>query len=420
MSAARSAAATPRRTTAAIVGLSMAIVASVAAILVRLADPAPLLDSTFGRVGGAGIAAFASLGVAWATVGALVTVRRPDNLVGPLCLLTGIASALCALGPAIVFSAASRTGSLAPSVAQWGSWVTGIASMVSALGVLVAMLFPTGRGHTPGWDRAARVLAAFFVIWLVLIAMQPGGLHLIPTFDNPIGIGFDFRPLLGDRSSLLLVVLGTSIGVPVVAACVISRYRAADAIERLQLRWFASAMALMLATLAIVTVAGALGMGSAELPLVTFAFASALVPAAIGVAILRYHLYDIDRLISRTIGYALVTAVLFGVFAMVDLAVGSAVALVLPAEGRSIGVAVATLLVATLFQPLRSRSQTAVDRRFHRARYDAERTVAGFAGRLRGGLDLSAAARELQRTSVEAFDPATAAVWLRHERGARR
>ena len=152
--------------------------------------------------------------------------------------------------------------------------------------------------------------------------------------------------------------------------------------------------------------------------------ASTVLPAiAVAVAISRHHLYDIDRLVSRSIAYTLVTVILVAVFGALVIGIatvggGVLAFLVLPPlqGGETMTVAVATLVVATLFAPLRSRVQTMVDRRFDRSAYDAARTVETYAGRLRDELDLSTLTSELQRVTSGTFQPTDAAVWLRDRR----
>lgn len=140
-----------------------------------------------------------------------------------------------------------------------------------------------------------------------------------------------------------------------------------------------------------------------------------LVPLAIVIAVLRYRLYEIDRLVSRTITYGLVTAILFGVFTGFTVVMSSTVS---PTGGNALTTAVATLIVAALFNPLRRRVQQVVDRRFNRARYDAQQTASGFADRLRHQLDLPMLSAELQRATIDSVEPHATAVWLR-PRGSR-
>ena len=137
---------------------------------------------------------------------------------------------------------------------------------------------------------------------------------------------------------------------------------------------------------------------------------------AVAVAITRYHLYDIDRIVSRSISYLVVTAVLVAIFAGLTLVMQAIISLAVAAPGTSLDprvIAVSTLVVAALFNPLRARVQAIVDRRFHRERYDSERIVAGFSGRLRDQVDLTTVSDELRDTTIRALEPSTTGVWLR-------
>jgi hypothetical protein len=155
-----------------------------------------------------------------------------------------------------------------------------------------------------------------------------------------------------------------------------------------------------------------------EIGLALFGFAGALVPVAIGIAILRHGLYDIDRIITRTLGYAVVTGVLALVFIgvvllLLALLTWVAKGFIPSSQGRSIAVAISTLVVFGLFQPVRRRVQRAIDRRFDRVRYDADQMVRTFAGRLRNDIDLGAVSQEIIDTATTAVRPATVTVWLR-------
>jgi len=194
------------------------------------------------------------------------------------------------------------------------------------------------------------------------------------------------------------------------------RYRTAVATERLQIRLVAANAIALVAVPVLVLITGSLvdyeldASGGAYLSTALLLIA-ALIPVCVGVAILRYRLYDIDRIVSNAIGYGVVTVVLFAVFAVVNLALVSQLSPLVDNEG--IAVAASTLLVAALFNPLRTRVQRGVDRRFHRARYDADRMVQDFAARLRHELDLPTLARELAMTSRTAVEPSSSSVWIR-------
>jgi hypothetical protein len=192
-----------------------------------------------------------------------------------------------------------------------------------------------------------------------------------------------------------------------------ARYRAAGQVERLQLRWFFSSV--VLTALALSLVAAGVAVDDAalgELPLVAFALAGTMVPIAIGIAILRHHLYDLDRIISRTIGWTVVSGALVGLFGVA--VVGLQAVLTGITQGQTLAVAASTLLAFALFQPIRRRVQTTVDRRFDRARYDAEQIVTVFSDRLRHQLDLQALGSEVGRVASASVRPQSVALWLRN------
>jgi hypothetical protein len=200
------------------------------------------------------------------------------------------------------------------------------------------------------------------------------------------------------------------------------RFRRSRGVERLQLKWLATAAAVVAAVYALALVVSLdQSWGKADTPtwvavIQNVALASfALIPIAIGIGILRYRLYDIDRLISRTIAYSLLTAVLVGVYAAIVVGIGAA-------TGRSdnpVIIAGATLLVAALFGPVRRRIQGLIDRRLYRRRYDAELVLASFAARMRDELDLEALARELRSATTHAVQPESVGLWIRRHGGAR-
>ena len=205
---------------------------------------------------------------------------------------------------------------------------------------------------------------------------------LAPVID---GLGFPPAPLL-----LIAIILAL--------AAPIARFRRGNLVERRQVKWFALVLACVV---------------------VVFAFAPdelsfagiALLPVGIGIAILRYRLYEIDRIVSRTVAYAAITAILASVFAGAVLVLQSLLAPIV--STNSLAVVASTILVATLFQPVRRRVQQAMDRRFNRSRYDAAETVAHLAERIRGEVDLAGLSTDVVRAATTAFEPTWAAVWLR-------
>jgi peptidoglycan/LPS O-acetylase OafA/YrhL len=190
------------------------------------------------------------------------------------------------------------------------------------------------------------------------------------------------------------------------AGSLVGRFRRARGVERQQLRWVALATVLI-AILAVVNLA-TLALGAYALAPLVGGLNPPILSAGIGAAILRYRLYDLDRIISRTLAYGLLTLVLGGGYAAVALVLGQ-----LLGRDSSLAVAGATLAVAALFQPARRRIQAAVDRRFNRRRHDAAQTITAFSGRLRQQVDLNELTAELLAVVEQTMQPSQASLWLR-------
>jgi hypothetical protein len=248
------------------------------------------------------------------------------------------------------------------------------------------------------------------VLFVIIFLIRPGPLHLFPTIDNPFGVGPDLRPLFGPQVSRT-VAAGVAVVAPLLALSLASRYRMADAIGRQQLKWFVLALLVTIGGIGVALLGASVSEQPPEAGLVVFGYAGALVPVAIGIAILRYRLYDIDRLISRSLGYAVVTGVLAAVFA--GTAIGLSTVLGSLAQGESLAVAASTLIVLGLFGPLRRRAQSAIDRRFDRASYDASRTVQALTARLRDDVDIGRLEADVLGVVDQTFHPAFVGLWLR-------
>lgn len=393
----------------AAIGCILAVVGAVGAIALRIVDPVPLLPGAFGFSGTA-LVGFELLGVSFASVGALLVVRRPGNAVGWCMVLIGDGYALGGLTAAITCSAVAD-GPAGAATAGFAAWLTVLFTTIGGVVFGLGFIFPTGRGQTPAWDRMVRLGVLSWPILVVFIFLiRPGPLHLFPTLENPFGIGPDLRPILGAQASQVLAATSAAF-VPFLALSLLLRYRMADSIGRQQLKWFVLAQLVAVGGVAVAALGAVISEQPPEAGLVMFGFAGALVPIAIGIAILRYRLYDIDRIISRTLGYAAITAVLAGVFAVAALSLGVVLSSV--AEGETMAVAGSTLLVAALFGPLRRRAQAIVDRRFDRARYDAALTVQTMTDRLRDDVDLDRVEADVLGVIDRTFHPEIAAMWLR-------
>jgi hypothetical protein len=393
----------------AVAGSVTALGGAVAAFALRIIDPVPLLPGVFG-FGPTALVGMEALGVTFAAVGALLVIRRPGNAVGWCMVLIGDGYALGGFSAAITGSAVAD-GPAGAATAALAGWFTVFFTTIGGLVFGLGFIFPTGRGHNPAWDRFLRLVAIWFPVTAIFIFLiRPGPLHLFSTIDNPFGFGPDLRPFLGPNVSQSLAAFSAVI-VPVLAFSLVSRYRMADTIGRQQLKWFVLAILVTIVGVGVAAVGAVLSNEPPEAGLVVFGFAGSLVPVAVGIAILRHGLYDIDRLISRTLAYAAVTAVLAAVFGVAALSLG----LVLSSfgEGQTIAVAGSTLLVAALFGPLRRRAQAIIDRRFDRARYDAALTVQMMTARLRDDVDLGRVEADVLGVVDRTFHPTTAGLWLR-------
>jgi hypothetical protein len=243
------------------------------------------------------------------------------------------------------------------------------------------------------------------VLLVLLSAVDPQPLlpeH--PEVENPLAVSVPTGLLLAVAAVAALIVLASLVAA---AGSLVVRFRRARGVERQQLRWLALGAAVSGAVALLVgVVAGA--MANDSLVLAALGTCVALLPLATGASILRYRLYDLDRIISRTLAYGLLTVLLGGGYAGVVLGLGQ-----LLGRDSSLVVAAATLAVAAAFQPARRRIQRAVDRRFNRRRYDAARMIQAFSGRLRQQVDLEALTGELLAVVEQTMQPTRISLWLR-------
>jgi hypothetical protein len=399
----------------ALIGLPLALVGGIGGLLLRIVWPAPILPTTFG-VGPTALIAIAVLGITWSTVGTLLAIRRRENPVGSLMILVGCGLALSVLTVAAAFAALADGTAAGRQLASVAGALTSLLSPILVFVFYLPFIFPTGRGHTARWDRIGRIFLGIALVASVLLVIQPGDVHLLPGIPNAIGFGPDLRPIFGERIVGGVDAVGIAVLSPFVVLAVASRYRQAGPIERRQLKWYILATAVTIGAALLMFIVAMLTPGPMdELPLTVFALAGLTVPVAIGVAILRYRLYEIDRIVSRTIAYGLVSAILAAVFG--GVIVFSSAALSSFAQGETIAVAASTLAAFAAFQPVLRRVGAEVDRRFDRARYDAERTVAQFAERLRDQIDLADLSSDLDATIHQAIAPRSFGIWLRDDRG---
>jgi hypothetical protein len=335
-----------------------------------------------------------------ALVGLVVAVRRPGHPGGWLLLATGASLGLAGAGMASVNAAVA--GVLVPGAARLSPYLpVCILTTVITTGLLVAVT-PAGVLPSPRWRPVAAVLAALPLLAALAVALDPA-----PGLPGPVSSPLELDAMGGGARLVFQVAFGIGQAANVVAVvALVLRLRRARGVERLQLRWLALGLGIVVA-LSVVVVTGVLA-GAGELAGIVGGLCPAIVAGATGAAVLRYRLYDLDRLISRTVSYGLVTVVLGGGYALVVLGVGHWLA-----SRSSILVAGATLALAAVFRPLLRRIQRVVDRRFDRRRYDAARTIDAFAAGLRRHVDLDTLAAELRGVVDDTMSPVTSGLWLR-------
>ncbi len=328
-----------------------------------------------------------TLGATYAVVGWLVASRRSDNPIGWVFLAIGLSQAIDAF--AIVASAYGTVvdARAIPFPAAWSwvaawAWAPGFTLLVT----FSLLLFPDGHLPSPRWRPVG---------WLSLVVMALLGLPGA-IIDSDAARQIQFIGVL-----LVPIAAGASV------ASLVTRFRRSVGRERQQLKWFTYAavpeIGFVVAT-GFLTIPPAIGLLAAFL-------IAPLLPAATGIAILRHRLYEIDRIISRTIAYAVVTGLLAATFGAMILLLQAV--LVSVTQGQTIAIAGSTLAVFALSQPVLRRVRRAVDRSFDRARYDAEQTATAFSERLRDEVDLATVTDDLARTTGSALLPASVSIWIR-------
>ncbi len=341
---------------------------------------------------------------AYAIVGWLIASRRPDNSIGWIFLAIALSFASLLFADTYArYGSVVASGSLPfADVLSWvggWAWAPGFTLLVT----LSVLLFPNGKPPTPRWRP---------VIWASFIVM---GLLAVPVaIATWTGRGMETAESLQALGSTLTVF----VALPSFAGMVV-RYRRGGPTERQQLKWYTYAA---VPEMAFIVFAGFAASGSFTVPPLVLLVApfviAPLLPAAAAIAILRYRLYDLDRLVSRTIAYAVVTGGLVLVYLAINLGLTTAFSSL--ASGNSVVVAASTLAVAALFTPLRRRVQRVVDRRFDRARVDGEQTAAAFSERLRDEIDIASVSANLSATIRVALSPSTIDLWLREDQRLRR
>ena len=381
-------------------------------VLVAVETPLGYATQWAGTGFGENLATFIAL-LPVVPVGFVVARRQPGNPLGWLFLGLAVLAVLSGAGADYAWLS-YRLGHHLPLAAVGAVLGPAWCPLLVTLPLMI-LLFPDGRPPSPRWRP---VLWAYLVVgasWPVSVyavtigAVAAGDIHLVPggdlrAVDAPAGSS----AWLGSFEGLILPVLAV-FWLAFVASQVLS-WRRASGERRQQLKWLMSGAAVCMAAVAVTAVVGTLDESvspalAAILNVVSVGIAA--LPVSVGVAILKYRLYDIDRIISRTLAYIIVTGLLIGVYAGLVLLATQVLRF-----HSTAAVAAATLAAAALFNPLRRRVQRMVARRFNRARYDTDRTVAAFAARLKDAVDLDSVRDDLTGVVQQALEPAHVSVWV--------
>jgi hypothetical protein len=370
-------------------GLLILSAALVVALLLNSALR-PVAGMELGRSWALGFAAFP-------VAAALLLVKRPGNVIGRLLGLVGVAGA-ATFG--LIWFAVTAAPHQLSAVAEALSGVTGTVMFSSVIALL--LLFPTGRPLPGAHTRVFVVFVGWAGVWAVASTVWPGPMPVTGRL-NPLGGPGWLEPVLEVGQFAFPVFVALAIWT------LLARMHRGGPVERAQLRWLFTTVALLLAMGIVTEIVGQDAVGPIQTVtgvLIVAAFWS--MPAAIVVAITRYHLYEIDRIVSRTASYTVVA----GILAIVYL--GSIISLqaLLPVGGSDLAVAASTLASAALFAPVRRRVQKIVDRRFDRARYEADRVIREFSEGLRREVDLDALTAGLIDVAVRTMRPVSAQLWV--------
>jgi len=335
-------------------------------------------------------------------MGALIASRRPDNAIGWLLLGIGLVAGLlvACVGYAAYGLVTNESGAPGATVAAWfEAWLW--FPLIITIPTFLPLLFPTGRLPSRRWRPVGWITAALLaavILPSMLEARLVGEGYNVP---NPIGISS-----LGDTEEPLFAVLGPVLLflIAVSLASIVFRYRRGSLQERQQLKWIALAVAVFLVTLILEE-----GFGL-DIPALIDPLTLVALPVSVAIAVLKYRLYDIDRIISRTLAYTTLTVILAGGYLSLVLALRSLLPL---QDGSPLIVAVSTLGVVAAFGPLRARVQRTMDHRFNRSRYDSARTIESFGAHLRQEVDLESLSRQLVDVVGETMHPAHVSLWFR-------
>lgn len=340
-------------------------------------------------------------------VGAIIIAHRPRNVIGRILVAIGFGTTTTYFSASYLSYSLATAGHLLPGAAfiDWvGNWVWPINL---GLGILLLLLFPTGHLLSRGWRWVFWLACIGIVANVIASAFMPGGFSG-ETTSNPYGVESlrgVFNVTLQLSSPLIALV-----GVCAVASA-LWRFWRSRGVERQQMKWFAFGVALLFIAITVTVIWVPQNSPYSN---VGFAIGFGVAPLSIGIAVLRYQLYDIDIIINRALVYGSLTVALAAVYFSVVIGSESLTALATGAHKLSPVITVlSTLLIAALFQPLRRRIQRAIDRRFYRHKYDAARMLAAFGNRLRTEVELEGLCDQLVLTVEDSMQPEYVSLWLR-------
>jgi hypothetical protein len=403
----------------AALSVAMFLISFALTILSLYAGPATQPPSDWGTAGPfSGLLIFSPF-LAFPLVGGLIASRRPENPIGWICIVAGLFWMYIVLADASDAYGLARTGAGTSSVTLDALLLWLWVPPVGLLGIYLILLFPNGRLPSRRWRPFAWFSGAALVLASVAITTSPGPLPDHPGVSNPFG--------LEGHSLAAQTLLSTPVLLPICilasAFSLVWRYRHSGGEVRLQIRWVAFAASLVGITYTVALVSGLFLIPEASateqgpplwLALIQDAvlISYAGVPIAVGFAVLRYRLYDIDILINRTLVYGSLTVMLVALYVISVIGL-QAILRVLSGQESTLAVVASTLAIAALFNPLRRRVQAFVDRRFYRKKYDARKTLESFSGRLRDETDLQRLSSDLVEVVRETIQPAHVSLWVR-------
>jgi hypothetical protein len=355
--------------------------------------------------------------LAFPLVGALIASRRPHNPIGWICLAVGLFWMLNIMsGGYGIYGLLASPGSVPfpAAIGSQGEWMG--PATVGLLGTYLILLFPDGRLPSAGWRPLAWLSGTVLVLVSIANALAPGPLPDLGGVRNPFGLeGYPWRSGARDALNLLL-----SVCMLASVSSLVMRYRRSGGEVRQQIKWIAFAASVVALGVSGAVVLGTFAAGTAggTHPLliglledaITLSFAG--VPIAVGFAVLKYRLYNIDVIINRTLVYGSLTATLVALY-FGGIVVLQRFFVLLTGKQSTLAVVASTLLIAALFTPLRRRIQSYIDRRFYRRKYDARKTLEAFSAKLRDETDLEALSDDLVAIVRETMQPAHVSLWLR-------